>query len=227
MGNKDTVPEVENIPLEPNTNKTIIYAIRCNNDRYYVGRTNRLLEERVLEHFTNNGSSWTKMYPPDEVVESFESENPLDEDACVKKYMKKYGVENVRGGSYTQINLPEYKLKSLKEEFRNADNTCFKCGLKGHFARDCNSNDIDENKEKYSPNKTPKKISKCKRCGRKGHTLEKCRAKIHIDGENVKMVPKCDKASETTPKCDRCGRKGHVLEKCYAKMHINGNSLIT
>ena len=46
--------------------------------------------------------------------------------------MLKYGINNVRGGSYTQINLPECNIISLEKELCSASNLCF-TGAGGHF----------------------------------------------------------------------------------------------
>ena len=46
--------------------------------------------------------------------------------------MLKYGINNVRGGSYTQIKLPEYSKRALEQELCSASNLCF-TGAGGHF----------------------------------------------------------------------------------------------
>jgi hypothetical protein len=45
-------------------------------------------------------------------------------DYYVKKYMLKYGIFYVRGGSYYEPNLPDYLTKSLEREFKTLD--CYK-----------------------------------------------------------------------------------------------------
>jgi hypothetical protein len=51
--------------------------------------------------------------------------------------MLEHGIDNVRGGSYSNVNLTEQQRDSLTKELRTAQNACFKCGRKGHFAKDC------------------------------------------------------------------------------------------
>ncbi len=49
-----------------------------------------------------------------------------------KIYMKKYGIKNVRGGSYVTIKLNKNQIIFIKKEIYMADNRCLKCGRKGH-----------------------------------------------------------------------------------------------
>ena len=46
--------------------------------------------------------------------------------------MKKYGIKNVRGGSYVTIKLNKNQIIFIKKEIYMADNRCLKCGRKGH-----------------------------------------------------------------------------------------------
>ena len=106
----------------------IIYVLKCINNKYYIGKTNKSIEERFTEHISRNGSEWTKLYKPIEILESVNMISDFDEDIKTKEYMKKFGIDNVRGGSYTQIDLPEYKIKALNDEFCTANDACFTCG---------------------------------------------------------------------------------------------------
>lgn len=114
-----------------------IYILKCEDNRYYVGKTDRPLQIRILEHFRQQGSEWTKMYKPIQVVDTRDNCDGYDEDKYTKTYMMKYGIDNVRGGSYTQIELPDYKIKSLQDEFCTTSDLCFRCHRGGHFASKC------------------------------------------------------------------------------------------
>jgi predicted GIY-YIG superfamily endonuclease len=111
-----------------------IYVLLCKGKRYYIGKTDRPVKSRVAEHFSNNGSEWTKKYKPTKVIEVIEGAGDLDEDKYTKIYMIKHGIDRVRGGSYSMILLPEYKLKALQDEICTANNLCFRCMMPGHFS---------------------------------------------------------------------------------------------
>jgi predicted GIY-YIG superfamily endonuclease len=114
-----------------------LYVLKCKSNKYYIGKTNNNVSERIESHFAKQGSAWTKMYPPEHVIEVINNVDAFDEDKYTKIYMHKYGIDNVRGGSYSQITLEDYKIKALNDEFSTITNVCFKCKRTGHFIKDC------------------------------------------------------------------------------------------
>lgn len=124
-----------------------IYALQLENNKYYIGKTYRNIGAsiRFEEHKTERGSEWTKLYKPISIIEEYQHNSTFEEDNLTKKYMMKYGIENVRGGSYTKIVLDDWLVKSLEHEFKSVTDACYKCGKKNHFANECEQyNYIDE-----------------------------------------------------------------------------------
>ena len=124
-----------------------VYVLKLVHGKYYIGKTTRPIFRRITEHFYENGSEWTRHYKPVHVLEVIDNANEFDEDKYTKIYMKKYGIDNVRGGSYTRTELLDYQLKSLQDEFCTVDNLCFKCNKPGHFVKDCKVVDNCESSE--------------------------------------------------------------------------------
>ena len=57
------------------------------------------------------------LYKPKSFVEQRWNIDMMDVDKCVKKYMLKYGIENVRGGTYQSVVLTKEQIHNINTEF--------------------------------------------------------------------------------------------------------------
>ena len=111
--------------------------------KYYIGKT-RNPRFRIENHFQYNGSQWTKIYRPIKVVELIPNCDNYDEDKITLQYMNRYGINNVRGGSFVSVRLDKSTLHTLLQMNRGVNDKCFICGKKGHFAKHCKENELDD-----------------------------------------------------------------------------------
>jgi predicted GIY-YIG superfamily endonuclease len=79
-----------------------IYTLELENKKYYVGKTTNPTF-RLEQHFNLSGSEWTKKHKPLKILEIIPKCDNFDEDKYTIKYMEKYGINNVRGGSFIKI----------------------------------------------------------------------------------------------------------------------------
>ena len=155
-----------------------IYILRLSTGKYYIGKTKNV-DKRWEEHISGNGSGWTKKYKTLSLIKSVVSTSHFDEDRYVKEYMEKYGIENVRGGTYSNMVLDANCIAVLEKEIRHSKNLCVRCGRGTHFVKDCyattNSDgkaikkeDAKETKKDVKPPKAYKEKAKTKKkdyCG--------------------------------------------------------------
>jgi len=201
-----------------------IYVLKLRNNKYYIGKTNNP-DFRIDLHFQANGSVWTKLHQPIEVIEVIKNCDDYDEDKYTLKYMAEYGIENVRGGSFVQINLSVGEIKVINQMINGSKDYCFKCGQAGHFANKCQNVLIC----KYCGGnfKTDGSLKSHEKCCYKNTNLSMMSWMINTVKEMVvgSKVDEVKNAKDVMEVCYRCGRTGHFSSNCYAKWHINGYKL--
>lgn len=100
--------------------RDFLYVLKLVGEKYYVGRTNNLqqsLKEDWGETSPDRRCEWLKQNKPIRVVRVVENPNAFSDDHWVKKYMNKYGIGNVRGGTYLKPELYTIEEQVLKREF--------------------------------------------------------------------------------------------------------------
>lgn len=113
-----------------------LYVLECERGRIYVGRS-KVVSHRILQHMSAEGSAWTRAYPPVKVLKVIPRADRFDEDKYVKMYMATHGIDRVRGGSYSSMELSPAVRDVLERELRGAQDRCFGCGERGHFVGQC------------------------------------------------------------------------------------------
>lgn len=134
---KSTNPDTKSANNDNQEKKNLyIYVLELVENKFYVGKTTDP-EIRIETHNKYNGSVWTKKYPVVKVLEIISNSDDFDEDKYTLKYMEKYGINNVRGGSFCEIQLTSDNLTTIKKMINGSTNKCYICGESGHFANNC------------------------------------------------------------------------------------------
>jgi len=120
-----------------------LYTLQLQSGKYYVGKSDDP-DTRYLAHKNGNGASWTKIHKPLKIIEIRELKGEHDETNTTKDLMKKYGVDNVRGGAYTQSVLDDATKAVLEREMLGNADRCYTCGDSGHFANRCSKKAEEE-----------------------------------------------------------------------------------
>ena len=161
-----------------------IYILKLTDDKYYVGKTDNP-GFRINAHFNKTGSVWTTKYKVLELVELIPNCDQYDEDKYTIKYMQLYGINNVRGGSFCQLELDQNDSDTINKMFIGASDKCYNCQESGHFVKDCKEVKIIND---YFTVKKEKLVvkNKCTRCKRFGHLRVDCYANTSLKGNKLK-----------------------------------------
>lgn len=160
-----------------------IYTLKLANGKFYIGKTNDP-QSRISSHINSYGSSWTKIHKPIRVIEVVPNCDNFDEDKYTLKYMKIYGIDNVRGGSFCEPELSDENLITIDRMINGASDNCFRCGRKGHFVNNCYTRTHIDGTS-LSESESDDDILTCYRCGRYGHYANTCYARRDINGRSL------------------------------------------
>lgn len=169
-----------------------IYVLRLQGNKFYVGMTRQPIDVRVAEHRTGRGSEWTRRHHVLGVVSYGPSNGMFSEDSKVLELMAVHGIDAVRGGSYSQVDLTPGTKEGLERQIRHANGECLSCGSPGHFVKDCPrkrsaASSIDEESDSDDEESDSEAIG-CSRCGRANHRVDTCVANWHIDGYQLEVA---------------------------------------
>jgi len=169
---------------------TNIYVLRLSGGNWYIGKTNDV-SMRYQEHVNGDGSAWTSLHTPICLAHTLCNVSPFEEDKVTKEYMAKYGIEKVRGGSYSNIHLNSSQTTQILNEIKTASDMCYKCGKTGHYANVCSAH------SSRLPSRQPPIT--CYKCGNIGHYANTC--SIHTRPRTIR--------------CYKCGNTDHCSDTCY------------
>jgi len=179
---------------------------------WYVGTTANL-KQRATQHFDGCGSAWTKLHEPIMIYEKHAITGPTDERETTLAYMKKYGIDNVRGGPWCECELQESTIDELNKMIDADESKCYECGETGHIAKFCpnsfavpsaaggSKKEARHGVERRTTEAEPRVVPTCAYCHKKGHLYRDCfmRAKFKYEQKG---------------RCYTCGDFNHYAYDC-------------
>jgi rRNA processing protein Gar1 len=98
-----------------------VYIIQLEQDRYFVYESNEKYSRKIMLE-CEIYHTYPKQYKPIKILEKYEFKKIESVDSLVKEYMILYGIEYVRGGSYSDPILTKEQEKIINIEFDYIDN---------------------------------------------------------------------------------------------------------
>lgn len=121
---------------KPEESAETIYVLQLAGGYYYVGKS-RDVSRRLEEHRRGEGCAWTSKHALECELETRPARSRFDEDNVTKEYMDEYGIDRVRGGTYSQVVLDADSVRLLQKELWAMGDKCTRCGRGGHFVKAC------------------------------------------------------------------------------------------
>jgi hypothetical protein len=108
--------------------KRTIYLLKLENFKYFllaykepITNIFKFFLESVIKY------DYLKLNNPVEILDKYVETHHFDLDIIVKKKMLEFGIDNVRGGSYSSTNLDKHQISFLKKEIFPAKLTEGEC----------------------------------------------------------------------------------------------------
>lgn len=93
-----------------------IYILLLENDYYYIGESSNFIQS-YQQHIDKRSCEWTKLHRTVTIAKVIQQTKDYTIDDCVIEYMKKYGIDKVRGGSFSDVVLSPKQLDLLSNYF--------------------------------------------------------------------------------------------------------------
>lgn len=117
-----------------------IFILLLQKNKYYIGMCNH--PNQIQDYFKGRGPRWLIKYKPLKIVEVISPCDIFDIDKHTKRYMARFGLNNVRGGAYTSMNLSRNDKSHIDKEIFTALGMCMYCGSENHVSSECIHNNF-------------------------------------------------------------------------------------
>lgn len=192
-----------------------IYVLELEQNKLYVGKSIKPLS-RTGEHLIStihddiglSGSAWTSMYKPIKILRIIASYDEFDEDLYTLRYMKERGIDNVRGGSFCELNLTNDNVSTISKMISSSDDKCYYCGETDHFINECPQRKVrrsHKTKRKKHPVLKQKDIPKSRIM--KFYGASQLMKNSSVEIEDINADSKMDSVNENKSyQCHFCGK---------------------
>ena len=112
----------DNLMTDQEMNIFFLYVVLLQNEKFLL-HASLETDDQKIKNECEILYDFVKLHKPLSIFDKVKIDKDFSLiDLNVKKYMLQYGIEHVRGGSYSSTVLPSYLLKSLDNEFNTICN---------------------------------------------------------------------------------------------------------
>jgi len=98
-----------------------VYIIQLEQDRYFIYESDEIYPRKIMVE-CEIYHEYPKIYKPIKILEKYEFKKIESVDSLVKEYMELYGIEYVRGGSYSEPILTKEQENFIIRELEYIEN---------------------------------------------------------------------------------------------------------
>jgi hypothetical protein len=103
----------------PNTNTICLYFIGLEDNKMFLYPSYEKHNNQIMEDCSKL-YEYARIYKPRNIVFKIQDVDLFDIDKIVKMFMQMFGIDETRGGSYVDMELPEFQRLALDQELFTA-----------------------------------------------------------------------------------------------------------
>ena len=190
----------ENLIKKPPVKSFWLYVLVCEDKKYYVGVTEQHPDQRFQNHIEgtvqSKSAKWCMKYKPigfRYAPRKIESEKKASEEEFLEtiRTMHLFGVDNVRGAQYCEINLKPQTRLEIQRHIDQFNFQCFNCHSPGHYSINCPKIRTCQKCSQRLPAFAERWWRFCGRCFRSHQRYERCLLFFLIIKRKNKKKTKC------------------------------------
>lgn len=113
-----------------------LYVLRLGkikDPKFFIGKSEKIYNVPLAKL----GGCFAAKYQPSDFEEVIVNGENINLDVIVLRYMRLYGIDNVRGGTFSSLKLCGYTKRVIQRLICDQIGVCYRCKRYGHSASDC------------------------------------------------------------------------------------------